>query len=324
MRSRKNLILISILFVLLVTFFITERMGSGEQSTFARDFPRVNPLLVTKLKIYSPMEAKEEVILFKSGEEWRALKGVINAPLHEGRIDILQGELDNLKPSRLAGISPDEWANFGLNDSASTRVIVESDDEVLIDFVIGKFQYYSSDQKKAAGKQGNETRGITYVRLSDGEEVYSADGFFGPNFNQSFETWRNQLFVKMDPHELDSIRFIYPENSVFTITTDEDHWYYGDKKVKDEARDEYGFSLIERKHSYFADGFIQDRNPLFTVKYFMSDQSEIVIDAYEANSGQIIMNSSLNPETWFLDHEDVLLNMYFPPLGYFVDYRPAD
>lgn len=320
MRSKKNHILLLVLLVLLVVFFVVDRMKPDEQNTFASNFPRVNPAAVTKVKIYAAVEQGDEVILFKSGEEWRVLQGLTNAPMHEGRMDILLTELGNLKPARLSGTSAEEWSDFGLDDSASTRVIVESDSEVLIDFLIGKFHYYSSDQNRVARQDDKDTRGITYVRLTSSEEVYSADGFFGPNFNQRSGSWRNQMVVDLDPNHLDSMRFVYPENSEFTISADENHWYYGGQKVKSEARDEYGHQLIKSKHFYFADGFVQEREPLFTVKYFMSDQSEIILSAYEANSGQIIIHSSQNPETWFLDHEDVLLDMYFPPLGYFVDY----
>jgi len=322
MKNRNQLLLLLLLIFLTAIWLISQWGEKQKDSTFATTFPRVPVHEVQTLKIYSAAEKGAEVILFKSGEEWRVLKGIKNAPVHEGRLDILLSELDNLKPTRLRGVSQEQWADLGMTDSASTRVIAESSDRVLIDFVIGSFQYYSSSGK-GVGTQptDKDTRGITYVRLTNSEEVYSADGFFGPNFNQRFETWRNQIIVQMDPNDLDSMTFTYPENSIFTITTDSNHWYYGDLKVKSESRDYYGSALIERKHTYFADGFVQEREPLFVVEYFMNDGSTIKLDAYEANSGQIIIHSSMNPESYFLDFDDLLLNEYFPPLGYFVDYE---
>lgn len=319
--KRTHFVLLIVLSALVAIWFITDWVDESRENTFDTDFPELNLDEIDTLKIYAKAEEGREVTIYHNGEEWRVVKNSIDAPLHDGRIDILFTEFQNLKPTRLAGISKDDWDELGVTETSGTRVVAISDKGVELDLMVGEFQYHDSRNRSVErappGSPGK--RGITHVRLTDQERVYSAEGFFGPNFNQQFETWRNQLIVNINVEELSHITFIYPENSTFRIDASGEDWYYGDEQINKQSQQQYASLLYMKKHTYFADAFVADRDPLFQVKYALKTGEEIVLDAFEANSGQIIIRSSQNPETFFLDHDDGILNSYFPPLDFFFD-----
>lgn len=319
MRS-KQLILVAVLAVLIAIWGLTRFIDLRQERTFDPGFPTLNLSAIHTFKLYPASAKGSEIILYKANDAWRVIQGTKDFPVHRGRMDIIFTELDNLEASRLAGISKDIWDEMGVTDSLATRLVAETDQGVAIDLMIGRFQYREA-AKELIGRPPPGTqdkRGITYVRLNGEEKVYSAEGFFGPNFDQEFGVWRNQQVLKVGEAELDSIRFDYPDNSVFTIAVRSDGWYWYDAQVREEAQMAYAATINNKIYTYFADGFKPERPPLFSAKYFLNTGEVVALDAYEANSGQIIVHSSQSPETYFLDHEDQLIDQLLPPLFYFV------
>lgn len=319
--KRFQVILLLVLVGLLAIWFITDNVDEARENTFDPGFPQIDFSEIHTFKIYPQAEGGQEIIIYRSGGEWRVIKGTKDVPIHHGRIDVVFNELENLEATRLAGVSQEDWETLGVSDSTGTRLIAESDHGVELDIVIGDFEYRDAKkevvERAPPGTRGK--RGITHVRLTNSERVFSAEGFFGPNLNQEFVVWRNQQIIEIDPTKLDSIRFIYPENSEFTIRVGDSGWYYGDQQVRLEAQNAYGGLITNKNFTYFADGFEAERPPLFQVKYHLKSGEVVELDAFEANSGQIIIQSSQNPETFFLDFDDQLLDQLFPPLYFFVD-----
>lgn len=325
--KKLHFILLAVLVVLVALWWVTNDIEKQREKTFASGFPDVNTALIDTLRIYARAAQGQEVVLYRRDSVWRVSNGLADAPVHEGRMDILFNELQNLKPTRLSATANDNWMDMDMHDSLATRVIAMGKGGVLLDLLIGKFQYRDADNRTVnrAPPGAGGKRGITYVRLSGDNKVYSAEGFFGPNFNQQFATWRNQQMISLNPDELKQIQFDYGENHFFTVQVKDDGWYIHDKKVNEQSQEVYSSLLINKKFTYFADGFIPERDPLFRVRYQTGEGSRVVLQAFEANSGQMIIHSSQNPETYFLDYDDSLLDHYFPPLAFFfdphVDYR---
>lgn len=317
--NRTQLILLALLLLLIGVWGISSLLEDNDEKTFAPEFPQLALDEIHTLKVYSEKENGQEVILYKGGDEWRVIKGTIDMPVHPGRMDVVFNELSNLRPTRLAGVSEDDWAQLGVTDSTGTRLVLITDDGEVLDMVIGQFQYRDADipsvNRAPPGTKGK--RGITYVRLTSEDRVYAAEGFFGPNFNQVFGVWRNQKLVEIKPDELKQMTFTYHKEEPFTISVESDGWFYGDQKVDFEAQQKYTSWIALKTHTYFADGFEVDRNPLFKVEYELTDDRKVIIEAFEANSGQVIIRSSQNPETFFLDLDDMLIDQLFPPLYFF-------
>lgn len=318
--QRNQRILLVILVLLLGIWAITFLLDDNREKTFAPEFPELPLSEVHTIKLYSEKENGQEVVIYYSNDKWRVMKGMVDMPMHERHIGVIFNELDNLKPTRLAGTSEEDWAHLGVTDSSGSRLVLISDQGVVLDMVIGQFQYRDADlpsvNRAPPGTQGK--RGITYVRLSGEERVYAAEGFFGPNFNQEFGVWRNQKLVDIDAAELESMTFYYPGIKPFTVSAEQDGWYLKDEKVNPSAREKYAAWIAKRTHTYFADGFEVDRNPMFKVVYQLTGDREVTIEAFEANSGQVVIRSSQNPETIFLDFDDVLIDQLFPPIVFFI------
>lgn len=322
MKNRRNTnlwLLLGLLVLLVSIWFATSMYQKNEYRNFESGFPVIDVFEIDTLRIYSAAERGAEITLYRKHENWRVRRGPIDKPLHEGRIEVLFEELHKLRATRMAALTKSDWPRFGMEDSSSTRIVAAGKNGVIIDFVAGRFDYYE-DGKAISRDNRTATRdhGITHVRLTGREEVYSADNFFGPNFNQRFETWRSQKIVAIDMNELQKIFFRYSETDTFTIKTNNtDGWICKGRTINPEKQFQYMTLLSRGNHFYFADSFVIDREPLFTVKYYLTENKVITVDAYEANSGQIILHSSENPETFFLDYKDTLLDMYFPPMDFF-------
>ncbi len=319
-RNTRNttLWMLALLVALSGIWMLTMWLDEHRENTFQHQFPKIPVQDIHTLKIYARSENHAEVVIFLSGDEWRVMRGTTNMPLHEGRIEILLEELEKLRPSRLKGTTREQWAELEMEDSLATRVIAIGNQGVIIDFKIGAFQYYDNRKGKSPDEPPDRSRGITYVRLTDGEQVYSAENFFGPNFNQVFSTWRNQRILKLDVRELEQIEFRYSDEHIYTFEIEEpDVWKYKNAFMPEEPRLQYTMAMLDTKHSYFADAYRPEAGPLFEVAYQMKDAEEVIVRAYEAPSGQIIIHSSMNPETYFLDYNERLLELLFPPMDFF-------
>jgi hypothetical protein len=235
----------------------------------------------------------------------------------ENSVKGLLAQLLQIKPKRLAARNIDKWEEFHVNDSLATRIkVIENGNKETLDLMIGKFTYQQSNNPY--GGQGNIT-GTTFVRLSDENEVYAVDGFVTMSVNREFNSWRNQQIANTRKENITKLIFTYPADTGFIALRNDSIWTVNGIAADSLKMDQFLSSLSYKNSSDFEDGFTPSSNPVFQLTIEGNNFSPISIQGFTLNNDQFVINSSVNPRSYFRSDKEGILTDLFKPLAYFLE-----
>lgn len=312
MGFKRNIYLLLVLLALSAIWYVTVYVfDANKTETFTDTFPKINPFEIVGIKIYAVANNFEETLLYLKGGTWRVLSGTVDAPLHPDRIEVVFEELVKLNATRVAAVSKEQWGDLEISDSLATRIVLQTNHGVFLDFLVGKFQYKTPELKPINPKVKTETKGITYVRKHGEERVYSAENFFGPTFNQQADVWRNQVVLNLNVDSLQKIVFADAQGMGYEVEIKDYQMYIDGKNVPIEFAAEYVGLIRSLNYNIFADGFEPKGDAVLTAIYVLQGFTPVFVKAYEDEMGRTILHSSQNPETYFYDHDGSITNQLF-------------
>lgn len=295
--------------ILVVTKLITSKKSVRTLNT---ELVQIDTSRITSIRLYPRAETGEEIIFERNGGNWTvSSKGVI-AAVDQNSLKRSLSELVNLKTERLVARSKDKWEEFQVSDSLSTRIIIKEGKKETLDLIIGRFDY----QPPAGGYQGyqqNQFTGLSYVRKNADEEVYAVQGFLGLSFNQNFNTWRDQTITSLTQSQITKLVFEYPADSGFIAQKSPTGWMVGGLSADSTQMAQY-LSAISRKRSPdFEDGFQPSAPPEYKLTIEGDNMAPILLRAFRQPDGEICLNSSMNPNSWFRGSRDDIFGDIFKP-----------
>jgi hypothetical protein len=157
--------------------------------------------------------------------------------------------------------------------------------------VIGKF-----------GMQGRQ-QFYTYVRLSDDNEVYSADNFMGISYFNDPSSFRNSRFLQIETDSVKQITFQYPGDSSFILNNPDSVWYLGNEKADSAGVASYLSQLRYVSSSSFVDDVEKTSliQPIYTETIDLKGLKTIKITAYSHPMHGLVLHSDYNPGNYFAD-----------------------
>lgn len=296
--NNKSLI---ILLVALAGIFIITKIYRSKKTerTLKSDLVQIDTSKINTILIYPRSENGEEIRFTKKADGWTVQKGEIIAEAEPNSVDNLFNELLVMKPERLAARAKEKWGDYHVDDSLGTRVIMKEGNRVRVDLVIGRFNY----QQGPGGYTGygrNYGRGITYARLTDENEVYAVEGFMAMTFNQQFNNWRNQAILAVTKNDITVIKADYPADSGFTAIRHDSLWLVDGLQPDSAKMAQYINALSRKSNSSFADDFTPVIAPYYQLTIEGNNMSPVIVKAYRRGENEFILNSSLNPESYFI------------------------
>ena len=234
----------------------------------------------------------------------------MSAPADNYSIVHALDELLNLKADRLVARSEEKWPEFHVNDSLGTRVLVKEGKKTTLDMIIGRFNY----QPPPGGFSGYGQQygtGITYVRNSDEYEVYAVEGFLAMSFNQGFNNWRDQTICRFTKEQITKVVFEYPADSGFVAQKLDVNWTINGILVDSTSMTQYLNGISRKSHGDFADGFSPLSNPLYQVTFEGMNMDPLLIRVYSQAGDELILHSTINPESYFRITRDGLFKDIF-------------
>jgi len=163
---------------------------------------------------------------------------------------------------------------------------------------LGKFSYQQINPNMRSYNQNN-IKGISYVRLNGEKEIYAVDGFLNMAFNMDFNFWRNQQILKTKKNDITRLSLNYPADSGFVAIRKDTVWVIGNQPVDSASIDSYLTSLGFQSGSLFVDDYIPQKNPNYQLVIEGNNMSQIVITGYRNDDNEVIINSSINPDSYF-------------------------
>ncbi len=231
-RKSNDKVLAILLAVLLAGVIFTEVMDFRKSGrTFQKDLVEVDAGVVTSLEVYPRMTGGKQIRLAKENEVWQVEYEGNKFPADATLPGMLIGELNRLKPERVAASGKDRWERYQVNDSLATRVKLFKDADLLADLFIGKFSY------------SPEGRMTSFVRPAGESRVYGVEGMPGITFNRDIHYFRNKQVIRSSPSDWTRLVFTYPADSSFTLEKIGERWVSGGTTA-DSARVAAYFSTL--------------------------------------------------------------------------------
>ncbi len=135
--------------------------------------------------------------------------GKIKVMADQGSVSGILQDHAKIKVDMLAATSKEGWLEFGVDDSAGTRVQLFTGEKKILDVMVGNFKF--SPQTR---------RAQSFLRLYDDEKVYGVDGYLSLWYNNTFNGYRNKIIWEGDKGSWDSLSFRYLTDTAFTLYKD--------------------------------------------------------------------------------------------------------
>ena len=301
-----------IVFLGLAGILVLTRVFTAKKAerTLDTDLVEIDTGRISSISIYPQAEQGAELVFSRNGIAWIVSKDELSAPADKYSIGHALDELLNLKADRLVARSEEKWPEFHVNDSLGTRVLVKEGKKTTLDMIIGRFNY----QPPPGGYSGYGQQygtGITYVRNSDEDEVYAVEGFLAMSFNQGFNNWRDQAICRLTRDQITKVVFEYPADSGFVAQKQDVNWTINGIMADSTSMAQYLNGLSRKSHGDFADGFSPLSNPLYQVTFEGMNMDPLLIRVYSQVGGELILHSTINPESYFRITRDGLFKDIF-------------
>ncbi len=301
-----------IVFLGLAGILVLTRVFTAKKAerTLDTDLVEIDTGRISSISIYPQAEQGAELVFSRNGIAWIVSKDELSAPADKYSIGHALDELLNLKADRLVARSEEKWPEFHVNDSLGTRVLVKEGKKTTLDMIIGRFNY----QPPPGGYSGYGQQygtGITYVRNSDEDEVYAVEGFLAMSFNQGFNNWRDQAICRLTRDQITKVVFEYPADSGFVAQKLDVNWTINGIMADSTSMAQYLNGLSRKSHGDFADGFSPLSNPLYQVTFEGMNMDPLLIRVYSQVGGELILHSTINPESYFKITRDGLFKDIF-------------
>ncbi len=303
-----------IVFAGLIGILLITKLVTSEKSvrTLDTELIDIDTSRITSILLYPRSETGEEILFERSGSKWTVSSNGVSASADANSLIRSLSELVNLKTERLVARSKDKWGEFQVSDSLSTRLVISEGKKKTLDLVIGRFDYQPPPGGQGyQGYQQNQFSGVSYIRLYSESEVYAVEGFLGLSFNQSFNTWRLQSISSLNQSQVSKLVFDYPSDSGFIAQRSETGWMVAGLSADSASVAQYLSGISQKRSSAFEDGFQPSSAPDYQLTIEGDNMTPVLIRAFNQAGGDVILNSSLNPQSYFRTTKNDLFSDFF-------------
>jgi len=286
MSNKTLIIILAVLAVIAVIIYFPS--GEKTERSFKTNLVDIDTSAVTEIVISPKSMNGKSYKVFKEGNGWKVtLENGKTAIVPNDKAKRLIEQILTIKPKRLAGRSKSKWAEFEVDDSSATRVIVKEGGSTTLDIMIGKFLF---QQPRSVS---------TYVRLSDDNDVYLVDGFLSMSFNQKPNSYRDNIVIKGDRNIWDKLVFNYSADSSFQMTKVDGKWMSNNTKLDSAKTAKYLSQLSRLTNSNYIDDFNpESKSPDYELIISAHDSTIATVHGYQVDS-LLVVNSSMNKESYF-------------------------
>lgn len=299
MNKKLALILLAVIGLIVLSRYLN---APKEQRSFDADMVKIDSAAVTAVSLYPKSEDGTEIRFKKQEDGWTVRREGITAEADQSAVRTLLASIMDIKADRLVGKDPKRWGDFGVADSATTRVKVEQNGTAALDLLVGSFNF-----------RENVENSFSYFRLNGEDETWSTRGLLSIGFDRKFSSWRNRTVVQLDPQLISRVAFNYPADSSFTIARSEGQWQSSGAEVDSAGVAGYVNGLRAIMKTDFVDNpGALPITPEITAT-ITSEAGDIVVKAFDMGVDRpLLLQSSQNPDAFFASDSTRTFPRLFP------------
>jgi hypothetical protein len=314
MSGKFNNRMLLVVFLILAAIFLITRFTSLGKSdrTLVTDITEIDTSQVSSILLYPKAEKGTMLEFRRKGALWTVSREDLTVAADARSVMSTLGELMNLKTDQLVARSRESWPEYAVDDSLGSRVIVKEGKKTALDLVVGRFQYQPPPQNQYNPYGQSSGTGKTYIRLSGEKEVYATDGYLAMSINQDFNRWRDQRVTQLNRARVSKIIFDYPADSGFVAERNDAGWMVAGIMADSASMAGYLNRVSRKTLREYADGFQPAGDPDFRVSFEGDNMSPQQVRAYKQEGDKVVLNSSINPDTWFRTGRSGVFSDLFP------------
>lgn len=191
--------------LLVITAVVKWESGAEASRAFRSNLVEVDTSNVDKVVINKPQNP--DITLQRQDQKsWQVSSGAVQEtyPASSSSIQDVISQLNSLKVNAVATRNPDKYTRYKV-DSTGIKVSLYNGDELVNGIYVGA--------PKRIGKRSLNS----YVRLVNGDAVYSVPGFLRSSFSQDLDEWRDKMVWNVDQSNITRVDYLYPADSSFTM-----------------------------------------------------------------------------------------------------------
>lgn len=308
MNNRK----LSLVFVILLlgVWGISKIFSKGDAQSFQTDLISIDTALVTIIKIDPKGEEETEMTLQRNTtSRWLATKGTVTATANIGIINSFLNRIQLIQTEKVAAKEKEKWSDYEVDELNGTRIKIYTGSQLLEDFIVGGFNL---------NQETNQ--GLSFVRISGGDEVYAIDGFLRKSLGQGFNAYRNKRVVKTIKEDITALSLTKEDGAVLSFIKKNNQWRNDSLLIDSVAISNYLSGIQNVMGSTFVDDIDPTTYSLPKYRTLVITNSNISqpisITCYrdEAKMPPYIIQSSQNMESYFSSEESDLFQKIFGAL----------
>ncbi len=310
MNNRK---LALVFFVLLGLWGLTKYTTKDNTRSFKTDLISIDTAQVSIIKIDPKGPEEPEMTLQRNTtSQWVATKGTVTVPADRGAVNSFLNNIQLIKTKRVAAKKKEKWSEYEVDEENGTRIKVYAGSELLEDFIVGRFSFNQQTRQ-----------GLSFVRISGGDEVYAIDGFLSMSLGQGFNAYRNKKLLSIVKEDITGLSLTKEDGLVRTFIKENNQWMKEGVVVDSSAIASYLSGIANVTSSNFVD----DIDPTtYSIPKYRSLQisgnnllKPIVVTCYrdEARTPPYILHCSENEASYFSSEETDLFQKIFGVLDTF-------
>ena len=270
MLKTKNKTLYIVLAILAgALIFNTIRTNLKGERSFRKEMTEFDANKVNKFIINND---NMEITFTKKNDNWSVSQDEILYKADQTTVLNILKELSNLKVEQLVAKEKSKWNDLEVEEEKGTKVTVYTNNKMVANLVVGRFKY------RQTGNGGIQLS--TMVRLSDETEVYSVEGSLSMSINRNLDAFRDKTITKIEPEQIQQIKFSYPGDSSFVLSKNNDTWLINSDSATTSSVMNYLSDIKECRGNAFATEFNADEFPFYTLELIQKEGESITVNAY--------------------------------------------
>ena len=286
------------------------QMNAGKRSrSFKTDLIQIDTASVTTINLYPKSDEQKEITLSKENGIWVAMQGTVTTKANQSAVHSLLSNLQLIKTKRVAAKKPDKWKDYEVEETNGSRVKVYAGSQLLEDFIVGRFSF------------NQQTRsGLSFVRLTNADEVYAVDGFLSMTMSQGFNSYRIKDFLKLNKDNITGISLTNNDGSITTFNSLNGQWAKDGVAVDSTSMTTYLTGIQSAFGGDFVDGLEERTLSSQLFKQLLITGNNMVepisVNCYRdiTKEQPYLMRSSQNKDAVFSSGEDGLFEKVFSKL----------
>ena len=309
-----NRTLLIVFLVLLGIYGLSKVFSGKKDKSFDTNLIQIDTTQVSRIVINPKAPDEQEISLTKEASGWIASNGRINAKATPGSVTSIMSNFALIKTKRIAANKAEKWPEYEVGEGQGTRIRVYNGDKLLEDFIVGRFSFNQQTQS-----------GISYIRLTDQNEVFAIDGFQTLTFGQGFSSYRDKLILKMTPEmEITEFDLQMPDTTNHYLNNNGIWTYNAETPLDSTLVGNYLNALRNISGNEFADDFDElQASHLPTRKLTVRGNNitmPLEVTCYQdtTRAKPFIIRSNQNPESFFASDSSGVFQRLFKEPGEFV------